>query len=224
MATERKQAIEACCLGHLQTLKTLLRESQAFDHSRVQVLLTENRGINNADKSRKYDLEQIIQLNMMMEKAARNGHTHVVRYLLSLYPALSLSHEIVREAIGGGSTEVYDILLAKDPSIIDMHFDHFPYTLSEAQYLDDQTLDKGVDPNDPRQSFPHVAFVALFSSPEVVDLLVRHGARLKNSSTLKATASVGKLDMVRHLLEVIGGDPALHAAVVNDHKKLLSFC
>ncbi len=135
----------------------------------------------------------------------------------------------------------HDILIAKDPSIIDMHFDHFQYTLSEAQYLDNEKalkfsaflLAKGVDPNDPRESFPPVAFAALFSSPEVVDLLVRHGARLENSGALQIAARVGKLDMVRHLLElgvdvnenreVVGEGPALHAAVVDGHKDVVIF-
>ena len=63
-------------------------------------------------------------------------------------------------------------------------------------------LAQGADPNINRGSSMHYVLdmAVSFSEIEVVDELIRHGAKLKNSNALKSAAYVGRMEMIEHLL------------------------
>lgn len=63
-------------------------------------------------------------------------------------------------------------------------------------------LSAGADPNqDPEcTDYPLALVAALYHDPDVIDLLLQHGARLEGSRTMGAAASLGNEGMLRRLL------------------------
>ncbi|KAH0322878.1 hypothetical protein KCU71_g3353, partial [Aureobasidium melanogenum] len=141
--------------------------------------------------------------------AVKRSDIGVVELLLEQYPLVALNEEIVRGAANTGSIPIFEILLARDPSIINMPFDKRGSPLIVAcmgrqttEYLK-FLLDAGADPNqDPDvATYPLALVAALYHDPDVIDLLLRHGARLEHSGSLAAAARLGNEPMIRRLLD-----------------------
>lgn len=141
--------------------------------------------------------------------AVKSSHISVVELLLEQYPSVPLNEEIVRGAVNTGSIPIFEILLARDPSIINMPFDKRGSPLIVACMGRQTTdylkflLEAGADPNqDPdAATYPLALVAALYHDPDVIDLLLRHGARLEHSDSLAAAARLGNEPMIRRLLD-----------------------
>lgn len=178
--------------------------------------------------------EEIIQ-NLLMT-AAKNSHLDVVDFLLAQYPSIPLNEEIVRAAVNTGSIPIFAALLARDPSVINMHFDRRGTPLIVA-CMGQQTVEylrfllaAGANPNqDPdAAAFPLALAAALYPDSAAIDLLLEYGARLERSGALAAAARRGNEPNLRRLLELgarsdtdaaamgTGASP-LHVAVSTGH-------
>jgi ankyrin repeat protein len=151
--------------------------------------------------------EETIQNALMA--AIKSSHLDILKFMLNQYPSVSLNEEIVRGAVNTGSISIFETLLARDPSIINMQFDRRGTPLivacmgrQKAEYLK-FLLQAGADPNqDPdAAAFPLALVAALYSDPAVVDLLLRYGARLKHSGCLAAAARRGNETMLLRLFD-----------------------
>lgn len=168
--------------------------------------------------------------------AIKSSHLDILKFMLHQYPFTSLNEEIVRGAVNTGSISIFETLLARDPSIINMQFDRRGTPLVVAcmgqqkiQYLK-FLLDAGADPNqDPdAAAFPLALVAALYSDPAVIDLLLHYGAHLERSGALAAAARRGNETMLLRLLDrgarleddapdVSNDTPPLHIAVKSGH-------
>ncbi|SPJ78219.1 uncharacterized protein FTOL_06608 [Fusarium torulosum] len=179
----------------------------------------------------------------LLTAAAKGSQIEVVNPLLSQYPSVPLNEQVVRGAVNTDSIPTMEALLARDPSVITMPFDHYGSPLIVAcmgrqkyEYLK-YLLEAGADPNQypDAATFPLAIVAALYKDPAVIDLLLSHGARLESSGALGAAARLGNDVMIRHLLDrgarsdtddKTGGSP-LHTAVRAGHvsvvKSLLQY-
>jgi hypothetical protein len=182
--------------------------------------------------------EKIIQ-NLLVD-AAKDDKLNVVEFLLEQYPTVPIEEEPLRAAVNIGSIPITKALLARDPTIINLPFDHRGSALIVAcmgrqrvEYLR-FLLEAGADPNlDPDcTAYPIVLVSFLYTDDHAaaIDLLLKHGAITKGTGALACAAQKGKETMVRSLLEggaspeaedkILGGTntgPALHGAVRGDH-------
>ncbi|OBS20385.1 hypothetical protein FPOA_06756 [Fusarium poae] len=145
----------------------------------------------------------------LLATAAKESHPDVVNFLLTKYASVPLNETIVRSAVNSGSIPIMEALLARDPSAINMPFDHYGSPLIVAcmkrknidylQFL----LKAGADPNqDPdAAAFPLAIVAALYKDPAVIDMLLQHGAKLERSGALGASARLGNEVMMHRLLE-----------------------
>jgi hypothetical protein len=177
--------------------------------------------------------------NLLVE-AAKDDKLNVVEFLLDQYPTIPIEEEPFRAAVNIGSIPITKALLARDPTIINLPFDHRGSALIVAcmgrqrvEYLR-FLLEAGADPNmDPDcVTYPVVLVSLLYTDDHAaaIDLLMKHGASTKGTGALTCAAEKGKINMVRSFLEsgaspeaedkIYGGTrtgPALHGAVRGDH-------
>lgn len=204
---------------------SLITMASAGDVDQMRTLLTAGQESQS---------EETIQ-NLLMT-AAKSSHLDVINFLLAQYPSVPLNEEIVRAAVNIGSISIFEALLARDPSLINMHFDRRGTPLIVAcmgqqavEYLR-FLLEAGADPNqDPdAAAFPLALVAALYTDPAAINLLLQHGARLERSGALAAAARRGNEPMIRYLLDcgacldadapAIGTDASpLHIAVRAGH-------
>jgi hypothetical protein len=111
-------------------------------------------------------------------------------------------------AIGSGSTEVVQMFIDKDPSLIAYVGSHNKTCLDVALngYMPQEKtapmvrllLANGADPNKP---IPLMRKAVLSSYPEAVEELERHGAQPLKVDFLRAAVYGGKVEMVRYLID-----------------------
>jgi hypothetical protein len=201
---------------------TLISLASAGDGNRLKTVLSNDQESFS---------EETIQ--DLLTTAVKGCQLEVVNLLLSQYPSVSLNEQIVRGAVNTGSIPTMEALIARDPSVITMPFDHYGSPLIVAcmgrqkyEYLK-YLLEAGADPNQypDAATFPLTIVAALYKDPEVIDLLLSRGARLESSGALGAAARLGNEVMIRHLLDrgarsdtdgTDGGSP-LHTAVRAGH-------
>ncbi|KAK2596614.1 hypothetical protein QQS21_006290 [Conoideocrella luteorostrata] len=176
---------------------SLITMAEAGDLDRMGTLLT---------ASQESPSEKTVQ--NLLATAAHSCHPKVINFLLAQYPSVPLQEEVIRTAVNTGSIPVFEALLARDPSVINMPFDKRGSPLIVAcmgqqsvEYLR-FLLEAGANPNqDPdAAAFPLALVAALYKAPAAIDLLLQHGARLEHSGALAAAARLGNELMVRHLL------------------------
>ncbi|KAK6008160.1 hypothetical protein QM012_000063 [Aureobasidium pullulans] len=176
----------------------LLNLATAGDLHQMRTLLT---------ASQESPSEEAVQ--KLLAAAVQSSHLEVVEFLLDQYLSVSMNEEIVRSAVNTGSIPVFKILLARDPSIINMPFEKRGSPLIVAcmgrqtsEYLE-YLLESGADPNqDPdAASYPLALVAALYSDPDAIDLLLRYGARLEHSGPLAAAARLGNEPLMRRLFD-----------------------
>lgn len=151
--------------------------------------------------------EEAIQA--LLVTAAKSEDLGTINSLLDQYPAVPLNEEILRGAVYTGSIPITKVLLARDPGIINMPFDHRGSALIVACMGRQNTeylrflLEAGADPNmDPdAAAFPLTLVAFLYTDPVALDLLLKYGALTKGTGALASAAQKGKDAMVLHLLE-----------------------
>lgn len=168
------------------------------------------------------DLEQVQQciatgeplteetIQGVLAAAAWKSQLSVIEFVLCNHSPNSIEEEAVRAAIYSDSASLFSMLLSKDPSIINMQFDRRGTPLVVACMAQKPVdflkflLEAGADPNqDPGcMMMPPLAMVAAFykNNTEVVDLLLKHGAKLEQSGALAAAATRNNEIMTQHLL------------------------
>ena len=176
---------------------SLITTASAGDVDRMRTLLLAGQESLSEETTQK-----------LLAIATKSCHLHVVNFLLNQYCSVPLNEDIVRGAINTGSIPIFEALLARDPSIINMHFDMRgtplivacmgQQTVRYLQFL----LEAGADPNqDPDAAiFPLALVAALYTDPSAIDLLLRNGARIEHSGSLAAAARLGNEPMILRLL------------------------
>ncbi|CAM1508837.1 Fc.00g025760.m01.CDS01 [Cosmosporella sp. VM-42] len=148
-------------------------------------------------------------IQTLLAAAAWKSQISTVEFLLGKYPPGSIEEEPVRAVVNSRSIPLFSTLLSKYPWIINMQFDKRGTPLIVA-CLSQQSFDflnflleAGADPNLVPDFLPTpLAFVgAFYHNTQVVDLLLKHGAKIEQSGALPAAASCGNETMVRYLLE-----------------------
>lgn len=167
------------------------------DIDRMETLLSEQESPS----------EETIQA--LFVTAAKSEDLGAINSLLDQYPTVPLNEEILRGAVNTGSIPITRALLARDPGIINMPFDHRGSALIVACMGRQNTeylrflLEAGANPNmDPdAAAFPLTLVAFLYTDPVAIDLLLKHGALTKGTGALASAAQKGKEAMVLRLLE-----------------------
>ncbi|KAI1073201.1 hypothetical protein LB507_010804 [Fusarium sp. FIESC RH6] len=151
--------------------------------------------------------EEIVQ--ELLAAAAKKPHLDVIDFLFTKYGSVPFNEEIVRNAVRSGSIAIMKALLAREPTAINMPFDHYGSPLIVAcmgrnniDYLQ-FILEVGADPNQypDAATYPLALAAALYKDPAVIDILLQHGAKLERSGALGAAARLGNEVMMGRLLE-----------------------
>lgn len=217
----KDKLLDACSRGDLPELKSLLSDPDI-------------KGTHSAP---------LIQL--MLQTSAEKGHVSLVAFLLDSNPTIEIDTYLARSAAWGG-IEVYKFLFSRNSDIINWYFGHLGNAVIAAVKRQDAELlrfllDNGGDPGRSiAESTRYLTFTAvetavLQSTEEMVRILVSYGALLVGTEALQHAAALGRLGMVRCLLEQ-GADingildpnspyghpcstykPALHHAVISGH-------
>ncbi|KAI9761996.1 MAG: hypothetical protein M1840_001494 [Geoglossum simile] len=123
---------------------------------------------------------------VMLSHAARSGHIDAVRYLLARYPDIPITIPLHIAAFQGG-IEVYKVFLDHYPNLLEEEFGQMGNAIGLAAGCKDLKflkflLGRGVDAN--KGWFFHrsvLSWAKESSTPEVVELLVQHGATMKGT-------------------------------------------
>ncbi|KAF5388379.1 hypothetical protein D9615_000790 [Tricholomella constricta] len=122
----------------------------------------------------------------LLPLAARSGDTRTISYLLQRRKPASFNDAILAAFASPKDTAVFQAFL--DGGL------GYPDVLKWA-------LAQGADPNRKRTGMRSPLDLAVIrASPDAVQLLLRHGACLKNTNALKAAAFYGELGMIKLLL------------------------
>ncbi len=183
-------------------------------------------------------------LSAMMYTAAYNDHSTIVRYCLEISPVVTDS--VMQIILINRAKETYKLLIGLKAVDVDHYISWFGNILSHVAPRNDfewtrMCLELGSNPNlnlvDEHTTI--LAAVAERASVEMAQLLLEHGAWLKDSGAIVLAAEQGKLAMVKFLLEQ-GADideigvehptdwrfteemgSALHKAVRNGHEEVV---
>ncbi|KAL7622191.1 hypothetical protein AAE478_007694 [Parahypoxylon ruwenzoriense] len=164
------------------------------------------------------DLEQLLSarrppteetIQSLLVAAAWKSHVSVISFLLTKYPSVPLSEEVIRAAAYSGSVDLFSALLSRDPSIVNYRFDRRGTPLAVAcmskrpieflQFL----LEAGADPNQDTDvvPLPLTSAAKFYDGLAAVKLLLKHGAKIEHSGALAAAAGKGDEATVQYLLE-----------------------
>lgn len=92
----------------------LITLSSVGDLSQLETILSEDEE-SLSDKT----------VQELLATAARASHLDVVNFLLTKYDLGSFNEEIVRNAVRSGSIPIMKALLAREPTAINIPFDHY---------------------------------------------------------------------------------------------------
>ena len=186
VATLEDTCLETCAIGDLDRLRHLLITC-------------------DADASLK---------KRCLEKAALEGQLDIMRYLLDSSPLIEIDSWAAWYAAWGG-LEAYKLLHSKYPDIIHWYFGHHGNAVHIAtrrrdaallEYLLEHGLDPGwslVEDSDcragPLMPIDNAALTS--TTPEIAQILVKHGALVNGTSALEIAAQFGRLSLARYFLD-----------------------
>jgi ankyrin repeat protein len=208
-------SFEKCAVGDLIGIRQLL-EDPAYVAKAVEVEeYVDPRG--NAYPCPRLNLE------LMIEKAARSGSADLVKYLVSFAEAQGIPYEdlVYRDSIcaaisSNNSLAVFKELLAAKPDILDLDMGHVGTPLTQAisggkvapQYGGERStlmeflLGNGADPN--RMCGPPLTYLeeaVRYGNLENIKMLLQHGARIAQSGAMHAAAQRSRLEVMNLLVE-----------------------
>lgn len=181
----------------------------------------------------------------LLHAAILSKATGIVRYLLSTYPTTKLSSypEVFIAAASQPDIEILDLLHAKYPDCVSESFEGrgrgtllgialavaAPKAYVEHLLLLGSAPDGGVQED---TTIPPLAFAASqYESSEMVELLLKHGAKIEGSKALAAAARRGSQTNAKYLLDrgADVNDPGtgfypwlpLHVAVTKGDKEMV---
>ncbi|KAF8960825.1 ankyrin repeat-containing domain protein [Flammula alnicola] len=184
------KAIEACTNGDLSALTTCLSDSS--------ITMTDDF------------------LSNMLRNAATSGRDKIIQHLLNSYNPNHLDDKVFQAAAASNSMETFKLIYVRNPACITEFYERRGTLLAIAlgakvsKEFIGYLLSLGADPNamsgDTISPLAYAAFQ--YNSPEMVGLLLQHGARVNGSSALATTAQKGYLTTAKYLLD--------HGAHIND--------
>ena len=184
MSKTEEQILDTCKDGRVEALDSLLSGLNEFARHEPKLLMK------------------------MLRNAARSRQLSVVQYLISQNPSFTIDRETGLAVAIADSKEIYQALYIVDPNLINLHFGHTGDPVTVAISLNSVPtlsflLDKGADPNAGRylSRWSPIALAAQGSSPEIVALLLEHGAQASGSNSLQNAVTAGRLDLVDALLK-----------------------
>lgn len=177
-----------------ETLKEeLLAASTQGQTNRIQALLEEWKSLDTSSEPPLY---------RMLVNATGQAQLTAMSYLLNRGTVVAT--DVVYAAVGTGSTEVLQTLIDGGFNINDgigHAGDALILSISNPPLLR-WLLEHGADPNANRCNTRSALECAIMrASTEVTELLLRHGAQLKNTSALKIAGYFGRTDMLLQLLQ-----------------------
>lgn len=146
-----------------------------------------------------------------LQEAAKNGHVDTLRFLLEVEPPIEVDSYTANYA-AWGNLEVYRLLHRKYPDIIDWWFGevgnivHLAIRTHKFDLLE-YVLENGADPGRTSEccrygdTFTPIEDAVLAATPEFARLLLAHGATSRQTVALRIATHLGRLDMVRCLLD-----------------------
>ncbi|KAL9033943.1 MAG: hypothetical protein Q9180_005680 [Flavoplaca navasiana] len=141
----------------------------------------------------------------LLEAAAGERHPDIVRYLLMKYDKQQLPVDAYHAlcATYGGALECLRLLYEREPTLLHNNVEHFGDPLQQAISRSDIdlvnfNLQQGADPgrviSDETSlfacQFVPIETAVLRSTPEMVRILLRHGATLKDTTALDLAAAI----------------------------------
>ncbi|KAJ4470237.1 ankyrin repeat-containing domain protein [Lentinula aciculospora] len=147
----------------------------------------------------------------MLKQAIENNQIEVAKNLIHKHDGIPIEDDIVRASIYAGSIPIFRTLLAKMPDILNENHDRRGTTLEIAlssqapsEFISFLLSEAGADPKicsgwtlSPLQSA-----ASFYETPNMVRLLVEHGALVQRSGALALAARKGRVDTVRLLIEL----------------------
>jgi ankyrin repeat protein len=182
--------LEACTNGDISALSTLLSDSTITISDDV--------------------------LSDMLQNAVINRRDNLIQHLLKRYNPDHLDDKVFRTAAACNSIETFKLVYARNPACIVEFYERRGTLLAIAlgtgasKEFIGYLLSLGADPNAiSKDTITPLAYAAFqYNSPEVVELLLQHGAQVNGSSALAAAAQKGYLTTAKYLLN--------HGANIND--------
>jgi hypothetical protein len=223
IGTSSAVLFDACATENFEAVQNILQDPAYI----TRVLEHENHVIDEYERS-------FLNLTFMFNEAAKVGSTKIIRHLLSFAKDQGVSYEelIKRERIcpavsSGNVIAIFHELIAVKPECVNMCLRHLGTPLSQALggdrnkplYTGDRTplirflLQSGADPNWVFGAYyvgpgHHLHEAIRCASLEVVELLLKHGAVIRQSGALHLAAEKCRIDVMILLLE--------HGAEVNE--------
>ncbi|KAF8063397.1 ankyrin repeat-containing domain protein [Lyophyllum atratum] len=141
-------------------------------------------------------------LNELLSTASQNGYAHVVSYLLER--GASVDVDVIVSAFATANVDVFQAFVDGGFDI-NTNLGHIGDLLILSLRNPDLlkwVLAQGANPNLHHTGMRSALDLAVInSSAEAAQLLIQHGANVKNTNALKAAAWYGNLDMITLLLE-----------------------
>lgn len=208
----------ACAAGDVSSLQTLLRDPAYV----AKALETEER----IEDEELQLTRRSLNLSLMFSKAAGAGSSEIIKRLLLFAESHGISYEtlIRRDSIcaaisSSDSVAVLKEFLAIKPDVVHTDLGHSGTLLGQAvsgsrnapQYTADRVelvrylLDNGANPNQmhgPDHEKPGTILRTAVerSTAEVIELLIQHGAQIKQSGAMHKAAEKGRIDVMDLLL------------------------
>jgi ankyrin repeat protein len=213
---------EHCAVGDLVRIQELFQDPTYVDKAVEVEEYVDPRG--NVYPCPRLNLE------LMVEKAAKSGSADVVKSLLSFAEAQGIPYKdvVYRDSIcaaisSNNSLAVFKELLAVKPDILDLDMGHVGTPLAQAisggkvaplyggerSTLMEFLLENGADPN--RMCGPPLTCLeqaVQYENLENVKMLLKHSARIAQSGAMHAAVQRSRLEVMKLLVE--------HGADVNE--------
>ncbi|KAI4139297.1 MAG: hypothetical protein L6R39_006365 [Caloplaca ligustica] len=183
--------------GSLQDL--ILGACSDKDVSRMHTLLDEWHELLLSQAAKSGSVEILQQLldrystttkinQVMLEQAAQYGNTAVFSFLLKQQPAPVISDDVRSKALEGG-VEIWKVIFDQKPELINYDFGEKGDLVAMATLMNDVSLLRfflaaGLNPNNSRLFTKPIIDVASATpsiKPEILDLLLQHGATKEKS-------------------------------------------
>ena len=211
------ELLTACSAGSLDQVQTLLSGP-----SMIKTALSYQKRPYHDD----YELmRSFLNLQVMLERAARSGHASTVEYVLAFghqhnvpYDTL-ITRDAIVAALNSNNVDVLRKFVAVMPECVNFDMSLSGDPLCQAVmgsrnmplYRNDRLeivaflLDHGADPNKrcPQHNGPghHLWLAAWFGPLVITNLLLQHGAQVAQSGAIHKAAEKGRINVLEALLK-----------------------
>jgi hypothetical protein len=219
LSVNAETLFEACAAGDISSLKRFMKDGAYIE----KALQTEEHVVNENGQVKR----QILNLSLMFLKAVKVGPAELAEYLLLFANRHTIPYEklINRESVctaiyNNNNVAVFEKIVAVRPDAVNMEMGHPGVPLTQSiggsrntlKFTSDRTplvrflLENGANPNSEstttyRGVRSHLDAAIRDSSLEEVELLLKHGAHVEQSSAIHRAAETGRIDVLELLLQ-----------------------